>query len=126
MGLTGWKDSPDGKILKRDVGVAKNYLTQAEITELNRFVTMYLDYAEAQAERARPMTMADWRDKLDAFLVFNEYDILESAGTVRAGIAKKLAESEYDTFRVVQDQAFESDFDRAIQNLPKKPKVPKD
>jgi len=115
MGLSNWKNSPDGKILKTDVSVAKNYLTQGELSKLNRFVSMYLDYAENQAARARPMTMADWKDKLDAFLVFNEYDLLKNAGTVQASVAKKLAEVEYEKYRVVQDRSFESDFDKVIE-----------
>jgi hypothetical protein len=120
MGLTTWKNAPRGKILKPDVIVAKNYLTEKEIKSLDRFVTMYLDYAEDQAERNIPMTMQDWAKKLDAFLQFNERDLLDHPGKVTAEIARSFAESEFEKYRVVQDRLFESDFDRAIKQLPKK------
>jgi hypothetical protein len=122
MGLTTWKNAPKGKILKPDVAIAKNYLEEKEIRELNRIVNMYLDYAELQAERQIPMKMKDWTDKLDAFLKFNEYDILNNPGKVNAKVAKKLAETEYEKFRVKQDKAFESDFDREARRLIKKKK----
>ena len=118
MGLTTWRNAPKGKILKPDVVVAKNYLTEKEIKALDRFVTMYLDYAEDQAERGIPMTMADWAKKLDAFLQFNERDLLDHPGKVTAEIAKAFAESEFEKYRVIQDRLFESDFDRAIKKLP--------
>lgn len=117
MGLTTWKNAPDGKILKPDVVVAKNYLTEKELKSLDRIVTMYLDYAEDQAERNIPMTMEDWAGKLNAFLRFNEREILDHPGTVTQEIAKAFAESEYEKFRVVQDRLFESDFDRHIKKL---------
>ena len=117
MGLTSWKNSPDGKILKPDVSVAKNYLTAKELRVLDRFVTMYLDYAEDQAERNIPMTMEDWASKLNAFLQFNERDILENPGTVSQAIAKAFAESEFEKYRIVQDRLFESDFDRLVKKL---------
>ena len=117
MGLTTWKNAPDGKILKPDVAVAKNYLTEKELKSLDRFVTMYLDYAEDQAERNIPMTMADWADKLNAFLRFNEREILDNPGKVTQEIAKAFAESEYEKYRIVQDRLFESDFDRHIKLL---------
>ncbi len=117
MGLTSWKNSPDGKILKPDVSVAKNYLTAKELRVLDRFVTMYLDYAEDQAERNIPMTMEDWANKLNAFLQFNERDILENPGTVSQAIAKTFAESEFEKYRIVQDRLFESDFDRLVKKL---------
>lgn len=119
MGLTTWKNAPQGKILKPDVSIAKNYLTQAEIKALDRIVTMYLDYAEDQAQRGIPMTMQDWAQKLNAFLRFNEREILDNTGKVTAEIAKTFAESEYEKFRIIQDRLFESDFDRAIKQLPK-------
>ena len=119
MGLTTWKNAPQGKTLKPDVAVAKNYLTEQEIRALDRFATMYLDYAENQAERAIPMTMQDWAKKLDAFLQFNERDLLDHPGKVTAEIAKAFAESEFEKCRVIQDRLFESDFDRAIKQLPK-------
>jgi hypothetical protein len=124
MGLTTWNNAPHGKILKPDVVVAKNYLTEKELKSLDRFVTMYLDYAEDQAERNIPMTMQDWAKKLDAFLRFNERDLLDHPGEVTAEIAKAFAESEFEKYRLVQDRCFESDFDRAIKQLPKEGKKP--
>jgi len=118
MGLTTWRNAPKGKILKPDVAVAKNYLTGKELKSLDRFVTMYLDYAEDQAERGIPMTMADWAEKLDAFLQFNQRDLLDHPGKVTAEIAKAFAESEFEKYRIVQDRLFESDFDRMIKELP--------
>lgn len=117
MGLTTWKNAPKGKILKSDVSVAKNYMQQDEIDELNRIVSMYLDYAENQAKRNVAMTMNDWIEKLDAFLQFNEYEILSNAGTVRHDVAKRLAEKQYDQFRIDQDKRFESDFDQLAKKL---------
>lgn len=119
MGLTTWKNAPSGKIIKTDVSVAKNYLTEKEIKSLDRFVTMYLDYAETQAERNMPMTMKDWADKLNAFLQFNEKDILKNAGKVSQAIAKAFAESEFEKYRVIQDKNYESDFDKEIKKLKK-------
>jgi hypothetical protein len=117
MGLQTWKNSPKGKILKSDVGIAKNYLIEKEIKELERIVTMYLDYAENQAARQIPMKMQDWIQRLDAFLQFNEYDILRDAGKVSHEIAVELAEEEYGKFRVLQDKDFESDFDKTVKKL---------
>jgi hypothetical protein len=125
MGLTTWKNAPEGKILKSDVAVAKNYLQVTEIEELNRIVGMYLDYAENQAKRGIPMSMTDWVQKLDAFLQFNEYNILKNAGTVSHEIAKKLAEDQYEKFRIDQDRLFESDFDKLAQKLPTAKPKPK-
>jgi len=119
MGLTTWTKSPKGKILKSDIAIAKNYLNEKEIKKLNRVVSMYLDYAENQAERQIPMKMRDWVDKLDSFLQFNDYSVLKDAGAVSANIAKKLAEHEYDKFRLEQDRNYESDFDREIKKLRK-------
>ena len=119
MGLTSWRNAPKGKILKPDVIVAKNYLSEEEIRALDRFVSMYLDYAEDQAERGFPMTMADWAKKLDAFLQFNQRDLLEHPGKVSAEIAKAFVESEFEKYRIVQDRLFESDFDRMLKQLPK-------
>lgn len=115
MGLTTWKNSPDGKIIRSDVVVAKNYLTNDESKQMNLIVSMYLDYAEMQAKKKIPMSMRDWADKLNAFLKFNEQEILEESGKVTAEIAKAFAESEFENFRVVQDQEYESDFDRMIR-----------
>jgi len=117
MGLTTWKNAPKGKILKGDISVAKNYLIEQEIKELERIVTMYLDYAENQAARQIPMRMADWIAKLDAFLTFNEYEVLTNAGSVSAEVAKRLAEGQYATFRVHQDQRFESDFEKEVKRI---------
>lgn len=115
MGLTTWKDSPDGKIHKSDVTVSKNYLSKEEISSLNDIVTMYLDYAENQAKRNKLMSMQDWIDKLDSFLKFNEYELLHNAGLVSSEVAKKLAIKEYEIFRVKQDESYVSDFDAAIK-----------
>ncbi len=117
MGLTTWKNAPDGKIIKSDVVIAKNYLSNEEIKSLNRYVTMYLDYAEMQAERNIPMTMNDWAGKLNAFLQFNETQILTDQGKVSHEIAKAFAESEFEKYRIVQDRLFESDFDKIIKKL---------
>lgn len=115
MGLTSWKNAPHGKIVKADVSVAKNYLSEPEMQELNEIVTMYLDYATRQARRHIPMTMADWAEKLDAFLKFNDAEILENKGKVTAEIAKAFAESEFERYRVLQDRTYESDFDRLLK-----------
>jgi hypothetical protein len=115
MGLTTWKNAPNGKILKPDVVVAKNYLSATELKSLDRFVSMYLDYAETQAERNIPMTMADWAGKLNAFLQFNERDLLDHPGKVSQAVAKAFAESAFEKYRVVQDRLFESDFDRHVK-----------
>jgi len=122
MGLTTWKNAPQGKILKTDVSVAKNYLNEKEIRDLNRIVTMYLDFAELQAERQVPMKMTDWVARLDAFLQFNDYKVLKDAGKISATIARQLAEKEYTKFRVVQDKNFESDFDKEVKRITKKGK----
>ena len=122
MGLQTWKNAPQGKILKSDVSIAKNYLIEKEIKELERVVTMYLDYAENQAARGIPMKMKDWVEKIDGFLQFNEYKILKDAGNVSHEVAKKIAESEFERFRIVQDNNFESDFDKTFKHIkpPKK------
>lgn len=111
MGLTTWKNSPSGKIMKTDVGIAKNYLQVEEIDELNRIVVMYLDYAENQAKRQIAMSMKEWIEKLDGFLQFNDYKVLKDAGKISHEIALKLAEQEFEKYRVIQDTNFESDFD---------------
>ncbi len=117
MGLTTWKQAPSGKILKSDVSIAKNYLQQEELSELNRVVSMYLDYAENQAKKQRLMKMADWVEKLNNFLRFNEYEILNHLGSISHEVAKTLAEKEFDVYRVIQDQEFISDFDRVAQKF---------
>ncbi|MBX2985528.1 MAG: virulence RhuM family protein [Bacteroidia bacterium] len=117
MGLTTWKNAPKGRILKTDVSIAKNYLTEKEIKQLDRFVTMYLDYAETQAEQNIPMTMNDWAKRLNAFLQFNQKEILQNAGKVTQAIAKSFAESEFEKYRIIQDKLFESDFDKEVKRI---------
>src|SRR5262245_51052408 len=117
MGLTTWKNAPKGKILKSDVSIAKNYLIEQEVKELERIVSMYLDYAENQAARQIPMKMSGWADRLDAFLQFNEYEVLANAGKVSAEVAKRLAENQYEQFRVRQDREFESDFEAEVKRI---------
>ncbi len=115
MGLTSWRNAPDGKIVKTDVSIAKNYLAKHEAEELNEIVTMYLDYATRQARRHIPMTMADWAEKLDAFLKFNDAEILSGKGKVTAKIAKTFAESEFEKYRIIQDSLYKSDFDKLME-----------
>lgn len=115
MGLTSWEAAPNGKIVKSDVSVAKNYLNAEEIDHLGRIVSMYLDYAELQATRKIPMSMEDWAKRLDGFLEFNEHEILVGPGSVSKEQAKLHAETEFEKYRVVQDQLFESDFDRFME-----------
>ena len=117
MGLQTWKNAPHGKIMKSDVSVAKNYLAEKEIKELERIVSMYLDYAENQAARQIAMKMTDWVNKLDAFLKFNEYQILNNSGTVSHEVAVKLVEEEYGNFRVIQDRKYENDFEREVKKI---------
>ncbi len=120
MGLTTWKRAPKGKIMLSDTVVAKNYLSKEEISHLNRIVSMYIDYAELQAIRHIPMKMSDWVDKLNAFLKFSEYDILNNAGKVSHSVAEALVTREYEEFRKIQDANYVSDFDREIEQLEKK------
>lgn len=115
MGLTTWKNAPEGKILKSDVTISKNYLQHEEMTGLNDIVTMYLDYAENQAKRNKLMSMQEWVDKLDSFLQFNEYDLLQNLGNVSRKVADDLALGEYEKYRIVQDQNYTSDFDKATE-----------
>ena len=117
MGLTSWEKSPDGKIVKTDVSVAKNYLTEPELASLGRIVNAYLDLAEDRAKRHIPMTMEDWAKRLDKFLEADEREILQHGGRITAQMAKELAESEFEKFRIKQDQLFESDFDREIKRI---------
>lgn len=119
MGLKSWKNAPDGKIVKTDVSIAKNYLGKEELAELNEIVTMYLDYATRQARRHIPMTMEDWKTKLDAFLRFNDAEVLQDKGKVTAAIAKEFAESEFEKYRVIQDSLYESDFDKLMNDMEK-------
>ena len=117
MGLTNWKNSPNGPIYKYDVDIAKNYLNEKELKDLNRIVTMYLDYAEMQAENHNAMTMNDWVEKLNVFLKFNGREILENAGTISNEVAKALAYKEYDKFKEKQDKLYNSDFDKFLENI---------
>lgn len=116
MGLTNWTSSPNGPIYKYDVDIAKNYLIEKELKSLNRIVTMYLDYAELQAENHNAMTMKDWVEKLDAFLQFNGQEILHNSGKISHKVAQELAYKEYDKFRKKQDELYESDFDKFIES----------
>ena len=117
MGLTSWEKAPDGKIVKTDVVVAKNYLSKEELESLGRIVNAYLDLAEERARRKIPMTMEDWAKRLDMFLEFDDREILQNPGKITAKIAKDHAESEFEKYRIVQDRLFESDFDRHIKKL---------
>lgn len=117
MGLFTWKDAPDGKIIKSDVSIAKNYLTEDELRSLGLIVSAYLDLAENRARRHIPMTMEDWVKRLDIFLLADEHAILKDAGKITAEIAKAHAETEFEKYRVIQDRLFESDYDRYIREL---------
>ena len=114
MGLTSWGSAPNGKIVKADVAIAKNYLSDEEMRYLERIVSLYLDYAEMQAERKIPMSMEDWAKRLDGFLEFNGNKILMGAGKISAEKAKLHAETEFEKYRIIQDRVYESDFDRFI------------
>ena len=116
MGLTTWQDAPNGKIKKSDVTVAKNYLTEKELGQLNRMVSAYLDFAENMANRHIPLTMADWEKRLNKFIEMFEYGLLQDAGKVTAEIAKLHAETEFEKYRIVQDRLYKSDFDRFIED----------
>ncbi len=125
MGLTSWKnEKKGGKIMKSDVGIAKNYLKHEEIGELNQIVNMYLDYAELQAKKNRLLKMSDWAKRLDTFLAFNEYDILRDSGKIKASFAKQFAQKEYGKFRVIQDKEYKSDFDKVIGEIKMTGKLP--
>lgn len=115
MGMQTWKNAPNGKILKSDVTISKNYLSQKELSGLNDIVNMYLDYAENQAKRNKLMSMNDWITKLDSFLNFNEYDIMQNIGVVSRKVADSLAIKEYEKYRIIQDDNYVSDFDKATE-----------
>lgn len=119
MGLTTWKNSPDGKILKSDTEIAKNYLSEKEIRELNRLVELYLNFAELQAERNISTKMKEWVEILDSFLKLNRYELLNNSGSISHNQAMSKAETEYQKFRIIQDQKFISDFDKEIKNIKK-------
>lgn len=117
MGLTTWKDAPDGKIQKSDVVIAKNYLSEFELRQLNRMVTAYLDFAESVAQTKIPLTMADWEKRLNSFIEMFEYGLLQDSGKVSNEIAKLHAETEFEKYRVIQDRLFMSDFDKYMLEL---------
>lgn len=117
MGLTGWEGAPNGKIHKYDVSIAKNYLSEFELEQMQRIVSAYLDMAELQAMRKIPMTMEDWEKRLSGFLQLWDREILQDAGKVTAELAKAHAESEFEKYRIVQDRLFESDFDKMVKQL---------
>lgn len=115
MGLTSWKNAPEGRVRIADVSIAKNYLSEKELHNLNNIVTMYLDYAERQANKHQIMYTKDWISKLDAFLQFNEEQVLTNAGKITAEIAKVFAENEFEKYQLAQDRLFESDFDKLLK-----------
>ena len=115
MGLTTWKDAPDGKILKRDIGIAKNYLNEKELSRLNRLVTMFIDYAELMAEDEILMSMQDWVDQTNQFLLNNRRKVLNGKGKISHDAAMQKAEKEYEVFRVKQDREYISEFDREVE-----------
>ena len=117
MGLTTWADAPDGKIKKSDVIIAKNYLSEAEMGQLERMVSAYLDFAESMTLRHIPLTMEDWENRLNGFIQMFEYGLLKDAGKVSAEIARLHAETEFEKYRVIQDRLFMSDFDRYLLEL---------
>lgn len=117
MGLTSWEKSPDGKIVKTDVSIAKNYLTESELQSLGRIVNGYLDFAEEYAKQHIPLTMEDWAKHLDLILQANSKDLLQNAGKITAELAKQHAENEFEKYRPIQDRLFESDFDRMMKML---------
>lgn len=115
--ITTWAAAPDGKILKSDVSIAKNYLSEQEMRSLERIVSVYLDWAEDRAERYIPMDMEDWAKRLDLFLMVDDREVLQDAGKITAEIAKAKAETEFEKYRVVQDRLFISDFDKYMLEL---------
>ena len=117
MGLTSWASAPEGKILKTDVVVAKNYLTKDELDSLGRIVNAYLELAEDRARRKIPMSMEDWPRRLDAFLEFDEREVLKDSGNISARLAQTHAESEFEKYRIAQDRLFESDCDKVIKKV---------
>jgi hypothetical protein len=117
MGLTSWRKSPKGKIMPSDVAIAKNYLDKEELENLNRIGNMYLDYAEMQAARKKIMRMKDWKERLDAFLKFSEYEILTNVGKISHDVAKELALNEYEKYKPIQDKNYISDFDRDVKKI---------
>ena len=117
MGLTSWAAAPDGKIVKSDVSIAKNYLKESELRSLERIVSAYLDLAEDRAERHIPMTMEDWSRRLDLFLMADDREVLQNAGRITAEIARAKAKGEFEKYRIIQDRMFLSDYDRYLLEL---------
>lgn len=117
MGLTNWKNSPNGKVLKSDIGTAKNYLEEKEIKELNRLVELYLNFAELQAERNIPMKMSEWINILDSFLKIIRYELLDNAGKISNEQAIAKASQEFEKFRIIQDKKYLSDFDKEMNRI---------
>jgi hypothetical protein len=117
MGLTSWEGGPEGKIVKTDISIAKNYLTSDELDSLGHIVNAYLELAEERAHRKIPMSMEDWATRLDKFLEFDDRDVLKNAGSISAKIAKDHAESEFEKYRIIQDHLFESDFDKTTKAI---------
>ena len=117
MGLSTWRKAPEGKVFLSDAIVAKNYLNKEELYQLNRIVSMYIDHAEFQAARGKAMTMKNWTEKLDAFLKFNEQEILEGLGKTSHEVAKALATKEYEKYRTTQDKIYKSDFDKLVAGV---------
>ncbi|MBW1670358.1 MAG: virulence RhuM family protein, partial [Deltaproteobacteria bacterium] len=120
MGLTSWEKAPDGKIVKPDIFIAKNYLAKDELESLGRIVNAYLDLAEERAKRKIPMAREDWAKRLNMFLEFDDREILQNSGKVTAKLAKTHAEDEFEKYRIVQDRLFESDFDQVIKQMEQK------
>ncbi|MBQ1663194.1 MAG: virulence RhuM family protein, partial [Clostridia bacterium] len=119
MGLTSWKHAPDGRVLKSDVRIAKNYLSKAEMEDLERIVSAFLDLAEGRAKRHIPMTMEDWAERIDRFLLADDRDILKDAGSISREIALEHAETEFEKYRIVQDRLYQSDFDELLLSASK-------
>ena len=117
MGLTSWEKCPEGKIVKTDVSIAKNYVTESELESLGRIVNAYLDLAEDRAKRNIPMTMEDWAKRLDRFLEADDREVLQNSGKVSNLMAKEFSESEFEKYRIVQDRLFESDFDKEMKRI---------
>ncbi|MBL1277300.1 MAG: virulence RhuM family protein [Ectothiorhodospiraceae bacterium] len=119
MGLISWNNAPDGKVIKTDASIAKNYLSKNELELLGRIVNVYLDLADGRTKRKIPMTMEDWSKRLGLFLEFDEREILQNVGKVTAQIAKDFAESEFEKYRIIQDRLFKSDFDNLLEQQQK-------
>ena len=126
MGLTSWENAPNGKIVKTDVSIAKNYLEQSELEDMGRIVTAVLEFAESRAKRHIPMTMEDWAKRIDAYLSSDERPLLNRSGSVSHEYAKAFAETEFEKYRIIQDRLFRSDFDRYARGEEELPPLPQD